>query len=318
MSTSTDERQTMLRTLSTRLANRKMLVTALTILVVELFQHLQLEVAVVWKAKWNFGKCAYLILRYLPIGFMGTWIYYNAAPESTSLHACQVPFSTAGALTTCACVCADAVLYLRVYSLSMKSKSMGIFLLANYMVAAAVCLAGTILYHSHLYFVPSPHFLRDVNCFDFDSSVSPHWLTAIVGSLLYSSVFTTAMSVWYGVKFYLSMFPIPPGFVLLKIFYIDGAFYFVSITAISTANILVALVAPDQYRHLLPIPQAIVHSVLASRMILHLREVARVSLMELNPSGIEGQHQLWGASLSLATFNAVPGGRDSEDATDES
>ena len=37
---------------------------------------------------------------------------------------------------------------------------------------------------------------------------------------------TMGLSLWYGIQLYLTLKPAPGGFVLVKIFYIDGAFYF--------------------------------------------------------------------------------------------
>ena len=69
------------------------------------------------------------------------------------------------------------------------------------------------------------------------------------------------LSLWYGIRLYWSMRPLPSGLVLVKIFYVDGAFYFIAITgnfyglgcwsvvlmnptAFSVANIIVSLYAP--------------------------------------------------------------------------
>ena len=38
------------------------------------------------------------------------------------------------------------------------------------------------------------------------------------------------LSLWYGIRLFWSMHPVPSGLVLVKILYLDGAFYFVAIT----------------------------------------------------------------------------------------
>jgi hypothetical protein len=38
------------------------------------------------------------------------------------------------------------------------------------------------------------------------------------------------LSLWYGVTLFWSVSPVPSAFMLVKIFYLDGALYFVAIT----------------------------------------------------------------------------------------
>ena len=44
---------------------------------------------------------------------------------------------------------------------------------------------------------------------------------------------TMALSLWYGLRLYRSLKPVPSGVSLLKIFYLDGIFYFVVIEGMS-------------------------------------------------------------------------------------
>ncbi|KAF6764652.1 hypothetical protein DFP72DRAFT_319181 [Ephemerocybe angulata] len=64
---------------------------------------------------------------------------------------------------------------------------------------------------------------------------------------------------------------------LMSTFYRDGLIYFVLLSAVSAGNIICNLVAKLQYIYLLSIPQRIFHSILATRMVLHLRKVASVN-----------------------------------------
>ncbi|KAH6912011.1 hypothetical protein BKA70DRAFT_1266213 [Coprinopsis sp. MPI-PUGE-AT-0042] len=218
-------------------------------------------------------------------------------------------------------LCADAVLYLRVHALSVHSNSMKKVLVMNYAVVALVCFATIPFFLRAQKFVPSPGLSSLTGCFGISLKGPSHWLIACYAAMLYSSIFTMALSLWYGMNLYLSLHPTPGRFVLVKIFYIDGAFYFLFIAAMSTANILVALLAPSQYRYLLTNPQGVAHCLLAARMILHLRQVARVSLVELNTNGLEtANHSTpWAATFSLSGFKiAVPNERVIESRDSES
>lgn len=289
-----------------RLVNKNIHLAHITVLILECFEHLDLELSLVWASRWNFCKCIYLLLRYIPFGLMAIWLYYNSAPQSITPNTCAAMFNAAVVMMILICLCADLVLYLRVYALSMGSRAMKVLLAVNYLIVAGTCLTGTALNLYQLSFVAPPRIVNSFSCFDVASAAAPLWLVLAIGGLLYSAVFTTSWSLWYGIRLYLSMRPLPPGFVLIKILYIDGAFYFVSITVISTANICVALFAPSQY-HYLVIPQTIAHSVLVARMILHLREVSMARCFN-NASGLGRVYMrpsISGGAIGLSTFMAA-------------
>ncbi|KAF5326123.1 hypothetical protein D9611_000320 [Ephemerocybe angulata] len=68
---------------------------------------------------------------------------------------------------------------------------------------------------------------------------------------------------------------------LLVTFYRDGIFYFISLAAFASANIVIIWIAPAGYQFLFTQFQINFHGILSTRMLLHLRHAAR---MELNNS----------------------------------
>ncbi|KAH6885687.1 hypothetical protein BKA70DRAFT_113043 [Coprinopsis sp. MPI-PUGE-AT-0042] len=252
---------------------RNAMVASMTIILLEYFQLLDLETRVIWSSKWGLPKMLFLASRYLPFVFVPIWISFNAAPIFTSVNTCRILFDVATITLIIACLCADAVLYLRLYALSKQTRIMKIILTANYSVVGVLCIAGITLFLCSQTFVPSPNLLPLTTCFSLYAPATARWATVCYGSLLYSSLFTTSLSLWYGVKLYLSMRPMPSS-ALIKIFHRDGAVYFICIATISLANGFIALSAPPQYLYLLSVAQGMVHSTLATRMVLHLREVA--------------------------------------------
>ncbi|KAF5337893.1 hypothetical protein D9611_014777 [Ephemerocybe angulata] len=61
---------------------------------------------------------------------------------------------------------------------------------------------------------------------------------------------------------------------LLKLFYRDGILYFLCLSGLATANIVASFVASASYKFLLLETQVLLHSVLSTRMLLHLRKWA--------------------------------------------
>ncbi|KAH6912039.1 hypothetical protein BKA70DRAFT_824249 [Coprinopsis sp. MPI-PUGE-AT-0042] len=309
-------------------AHRSVFAVCMTLVVLEFFQHLELERTLVWTSKWTLCKCLFLISRYLLFGIVATWLYYIAAPNNPSvevrvhrhpvwrlltsdLQTCRILFCTGGILITIACLCADAVLYIRVYALSLQSKAIKTVLIAHYVVVSLASLVGMAMFLNSRPAGPTIHLSGLAVCVSVPSPASDRWAIIQYGLLLYSAAFTMLLSLWYGARLFWSVQPTPPAFMLVRIFYADGAFYCAAITAISTANILVSIHAPRQYHLILVIPQTVIHGILATRMILHLREVARVRLVEPNASfafgggGAASESSAWGFSGTLSGFKAA-------------
>ncbi|KAF6763693.1 hypothetical protein DFP72DRAFT_481535 [Ephemerocybe angulata] len=64
----------------------------------------------------------------------------------------------------------------------------------------------------------------------------------------------------------------------IKILYIDGTYHFVLMAATTTGNAALWLAASYEYRFLLLAAHQVVHSTLASRILLRMREVAHKDL----------------------------------------
>ncbi|KAH6906600.1 hypothetical protein BKA70DRAFT_1223966 [Coprinopsis sp. MPI-PUGE-AT-0042] len=149
-----------------------------------------------------------------------------------------------------ASLCGDAVLYLRLYALSKQARIVKIVLMTNYTVVSVICITGITLffcsetceYFSALLFTTSALKLgasRPVSQF------TAHDTLFSLGNKINNPLahFTTALSLWYGVKLYLTTQPMSPS-TLIKIFHRDGAVYFVCISTISLVNASIGLFAP--------------------------------------------------------------------------
>jgi len=75
---------------------------------------------------------------------------------------------------------------------------------------------------------------------------------------------------------------------LIKTIYRDGVLNYVYLCVLSICNVVVLLTAPHGYSTLLSALQRVLHSVLSSRVLLHLREAANNPVaMDTSPSGID-------------------------------
>ncbi|KAH6912017.1 hypothetical protein BKA70DRAFT_1559516 [Coprinopsis sp. MPI-PUGE-AT-0042] len=290
-------------------AHRSTYAACMTFVVLEYIQHFELERTLVWRSKWNLCKCLFLVARYLPLGVAAAWVYYISSPDSPSEEACTMIFSILAVSMVVTCLCADAVLYIRVYALSGQSGAMRMILTAHYVVIALASLTGIGMVVRGGTASPPIKLSGLTACASIPSLADNGWAIVLYSLLLYNAAFTMLLSLWFGVKLFCSVQPKPSPSLLVRIFYVDGALYFAAITAISIANIVVSIHAPRQYCLTLAVPQTAVHAVLAARMIIQLREVAGVQSVEPNASfrlgeGVAGSKP-WGVTGTLSAFRAT-------------
>ena len=223
---------------------RYAILASTTIIIAEYFHLLELESTLIWPAKWKLSKLLFVVNRYLPFVVIAQFLYYNSAPSSTSSLACHGLLGGQVVGTLLACLFADAVLYLRLYAISKQDKIVRVILIINYTLVTLIGAVSTGLFLDLETFLVFPKVLPGTSpCIHVGTKTSILALTMCYAILLYDSLFTTALLLWYGIKLYRAMYPMPPS-ALIKIFHRDGAVYFVVIAAVSIANAVNALIAP--------------------------------------------------------------------------
>ncbi|KAH6903097.1 hypothetical protein BKA70DRAFT_1303245 [Coprinopsis sp. MPI-PUGE-AT-0042] len=240
----------------------------LTLLALEYLQTLGIEISLLWPTPWTPVKVVYSINRYLPFVALAVLAFYNDSPPYVSPKACQILFSAPSMGIACTILTADILLYIRLYALSGRQRCMKIFLTVHISVIVVICLTCFALYLSRHRWITSPY--PNIQSCVGQTLGSGRFVLICYATLLYSSLFTAALSLWFALR----MYWITPNSRLMNIFYRDGAFYFVTIAVMSITNAIVAMVAPVKYRLLLAVPQGVAHNVLAARMVLHLHETA--------------------------------------------
>ncbi|KAH6902682.1 hypothetical protein BKA70DRAFT_512492 [Coprinopsis sp. MPI-PUGE-AT-0042] len=239
---------------------------SLTTLVLELVQTLQLEVELVWKGPSVPVKTLYFVNRYFPFVALAVLVLYNDAPSGLSPRACQILFSASTVGMALTMLAADILVYIRLYALSGRSRGMKVFLVVHISVVAVTCLTCLGLYISQDRWISSPDAALKA-CVGQTPGLG-RFMMACAVTLLYNSLFTAGLSLWFGLRIHRSI----ANGVLRNVLYRDGAVYIITIAIVSVANAIVASFAPERYRLLLVVPQGVAHNLLASRMVLHIRK----------------------------------------------
>ncbi|TFK22974.1 hypothetical protein FA15DRAFT_705889 [Coprinopsis marcescibilis] len=249
---------------------------SITVLFAEYFQTLELEVELVWPSEWSLVKFLYFTNRMMPFIAIPFSLLYNMAPTPSPSFCKSVFLVCCIGIWSCIII-SEAVLYIRLYALAGRGRKMRWFLICNAFCGIKVAFTGgfllTILYVTSGSWNGSQSSKVVPGCFG-NMSGQGHLLLVAYLLILYSGLMTMAFCVYFGLKVYWKSKPSP----LIRIFYRDGTFYFVALAVMSIANGAAALFLPSRFRFLLTPPQAVMHSTLAIRMILHLREESRQEL----------------------------------------
>ncbi|KAF8055184.1 hypothetical protein FPV67DRAFT_870202 [Lyophyllum atratum] len=240
-------------------------VASFALLLYDYFQTLPLEVEFIWKAKWGMGKVLFFFARYPTFIDVPIMLYYALMPNIP--HAmCTHLYSAASWLTAFGIGMAEAILILRTYALWGNNRNILIFLLCLY-TAIYIPVVVILVFFLRSLRYGEPPLPTVMGCYPTEGSII---LFADFALLMVNETIVMILTIWIGVKrFRHSRNP------LVVTLYRDGVFYFIYLFFISAGNIVVLVAGPPEYVDLLNTFQRVMHSVLSTRILLHVRATAR-------------------------------------------
>ncbi|KAH6916239.1 hypothetical protein BKA70DRAFT_1255100 [Coprinopsis sp. MPI-PUGE-AT-0042] len=251
-------------------------VFALTIIILEYFENFEGEVALIWPSKWSLVKFFYFANRLLPLFVLPFGIAYSTVAQSNATPVvCAFIFGNAGiGAALCMCI-SEVILYLRLYALSGRQRWVKNFIVANGILIFVVCGGALSTYTGG----PS-QFPGFFGCFGKPNTNAPFIMVAYL-TILYSGLMTVVLCAYFGTRRYWQSRESR----LVVLFYRDSMQYFVVLAAMSITNLAALLTLPPGFKFVVAHPQAMMHSVLATRMVLHLKGEARVGMGFDNGNG---------------------------------
>ncbi|KAH6908261.1 hypothetical protein BKA70DRAFT_293379 [Coprinopsis sp. MPI-PUGE-AT-0042] len=237
------------------------------LMVADYFQTLDDEIRLVWLSQTSPVKALFLITRYiLHIHFAFSFVF-NMAP-TLSAELCRTMFimtSLTGVLTG---LFSEALFYFQVYAFSQRNKILGTYLMVQYFIAWSAVLCIQVLYFTRIEF--SRMDLPSLTCALKETSANLMGITfAIsVGSVSILILITLSiMLVKYGnLKN-----------ALTRAFVRDGTVFLYGIAMIGVISTVLTFTGQDSIKWVLGAPKSVVHSLLACRMVLHLRPNSRAA-----------------------------------------
>ncbi|KAJ2930375.1 hypothetical protein H1R20_g6721, partial [Candolleomyces eurysporus] len=226
------------------------------------------EVRLIWPTPLSIPKVLFLVVRYYAFINCVFALQYglpiDMSPEGC--HKNQWLIATEVS-TMVMIVLAEAILLIRLYAFSGRDKRLFAFLIvqwlrAMYVLASSSTATRTLIKSVGHQDVELP--VKNIVCIP---AAAETRLFAVVFALFLAGVcvvmFTMLIILFLKYKSVNSS--------LVSVFFRDGAFYFVCLSAIATANLIVNVASAPAYKFLLSQPEANLHAILSTRMLLHLR-----------------------------------------------
>ncbi|KAJ8596599.1 hypothetical protein M405DRAFT_877501 [Rhizopogon salebrosus TDB-379] len=236
-------------------------VAGLGVLIFDYFLTLGHEVRWTWNTGWRFNRVIFVISRYMP--FVAASMTAYAAIAARINENCSRFSSASNAIHIISIVAAEGLLIIRTYAFWGRNKKILAFLL----VVAAICISCAVSITqvvSNLLSVPAnPSDPPTSNC-TFEAGRS----SAIqYGFLVAFELLLISLTVYKRYQDYRDS-----DSRIMKLVFQGGVLYMTAIIFVSVVNIIIMSVVPISYDEMMDVPQLVLHSMLASRILFGLHQ----------------------------------------------
>ncbi|KAF9074409.1 hypothetical protein BDP27DRAFT_1317033 [Rhodocollybia butyracea] len=245
-------------------------VAMLTLLTYDYILSFSQEVAYVWFSNWGWIKVLYLFTRYSP--FIDTIL---AIEEKLNPYidtvSCNRTMTFNTIFSGLGIGISDIILMIRTYAMCQRSRKVLLILVLQWVFISVVDLLAIVKWTGS-FSEPIVSVGGYPSCFlageNKDGMVN--YVSLLVGETV-----VVALTFWQGFRdchySKYGFFAASQG--VLVNFYRDGILFFMCILPITLGNVLVLVFAPPQLQ-VLNTPLRVMHSILCSRLVIHVREVA--------------------------------------------
>ncbi|KAG7089158.1 hypothetical protein E1B28_010864 [Marasmius oreades] len=243
-------------------------VCSTTFLVYDMIINLQLEVDHIWMRKWSFLTILYILQRYLPLFDTVGLILHHDFGANLSTHYCALNYKITSWSFMVGVMMSEIVLAFRVWAVWERRLPVAIGLVVFFLASwiPSTFMLSQFDDATEFAILPFPNFR---GCFVAGGSQALH-LAALVWVL---------WMVYDAGAFVLILIPGVAAYrrggrsELVKTIYKDGVVYYALISLTSIFNVVVILTLPPDFVYLLSSFERILHSLLTSHAILHIRQV---------------------------------------------
>ncbi|KAK7059615.1 hypothetical protein R3P38DRAFT_3341226 [Favolaschia claudopus] len=238
-------------------------VASITILAFDYLCTLNLEISLVWGGKRSLTKIFYMLARYPPFIDVPLVLWYELTPHIDTTE-CFPVYAAASWGTFFGIATAEALLVLRTYALMGCNARILTAFIVQYVTVAITTVIVLSIFLKSLRFGPPPlPVVPGCHLVQVDGSVI---LVVAFILVLFNETVLMICTLWVGIRrFRHSSSP------LVKVLYRDGVSYFVLLFLISAGNLGVLIWGPVELVDLFKTFLRVMHSVLSTRIVLHVR-----------------------------------------------
>ncbi|KAF8140785.1 hypothetical protein K438DRAFT_1879334 [Mycena galopus ATCC 62051] len=256
-------------------------VSSVAILVFDYALTFNLEVSLIWGSKWSLPKVLFLISRYSPVFDVPLALYTNRTTYiqipvtiTPAVSVQNVYFRKGG--TAFGISGAQAILIVRTYALSGRRRSVGIIFTSIWAVGLSATIVLVVFFVRSTVYTPSP-FQGIPGCYQAESGTTD--LVIIFIMVFVTETMIMAYTLYLGITKYRDVRT-----PLVVTLYRDGITYYVCLCVVSFWNVFMLLdgrVFPKEaLAQVLNTFLRVMHSVLSTRVLLHIRDVERKRFAE--------------------------------------
>ncbi|KAF9444973.1 hypothetical protein P691DRAFT_762926 [Macrolepiota fuliginosa MF-IS2] len=232
-------------------------VAGFTVMILDWLLTFEMEVPFIWQAPWTTMKVLYLLERYVPFIDVTLAVFFLFA-DGLPVEICGILYRCVAWMFFCRIAIANLVFTLRTWIVWEKHPRVGLGLLIFYISTWVVVAVPFGLYLQTVTFidVTVPHLLGCAK-----QSPSTIFSISFAASMVYNTVIRAV-----------SVFRSGANSSLMRVIYRDGILYYIYMFIISFLNFLVIFKLSNEYVDLLLTMERVLQSVLACRVVLHIRQ----------------------------------------------
>lgn len=263
-------------------------VASVTIMILDWLLTFDAEVSFIWNSRWNATKVLYLVARYLPFIDTSVVMYHQfgyALPQSV----CRLSYQYASFAFVLGIGFSELIFTLRTWAMWEKGRWLTLALFGTF---SAIWFTELIIIG--VYIAGATHevslYPRLIGCISRGKS------TPLSADYILLMAYDTGIMILMIIRG-ISTFKLGrggSGSRLIQVVYTEGVMYYIYLFGLAFLNIVIILKLSGSYINLLIMVQRVIHSVLACRVILHIRK----RLSEEPPIPVNARGGLGGAKPS--------------------
>ncbi|KAF8840239.1 hypothetical protein BDN67DRAFT_661133 [Paxillus ammoniavirescens] len=256
--------------------NNLCIVSIAALFIFDYLYQLEDEVTFIWSRRgWSAGKALFAPTRYIPFILIPLTLF-NAFSTDMNVDTCEALLYCVVVLEIVAITLSEVTFGLRAYAMWNRDRAV----LVIYCCVAVHIAALVFILQS---FLPSftfgePRLGINFGCYKTGGS-SVHFATFVVIMLV--EAVTTALTLYRAFWHFRHT-----SNALIQNMVRDGVVYCMTMFSTSAANVLLIFLVPLPYADMISVYQAVMHTILATRMQLHLRKVDQHTYL-MDPFGEE-------------------------------